>query len=215
MVAAPAQLPDLSELDEVILSRLFTLDSLQDLQADLAASPIPGAPTTLIALYQWATRSDIHPWIEHHRSSEADRLKRRHLALLDTIAETTENPVERRRACTTILRIICARPSPRAPRTPQPPQPIPVFDEPEPPSRPPPGPPTRLPHAASRHSAAQMPAAAPKPTPTPTTPSPAAHPTSVLPDLLLNQPAHPRAESPINRLARLAGHNPRLSPDTG
>ena len=123
MVAAPAQpaLPDLPAPDEALITRLFESDSihsLQDLFNSLKSAPIEGAPSTLLNLLRWSERPDIKPWLTFYEAQQTASLKRKHLANLDKLALESENPIERRRASTTILRHLGLGAQRRSPSSP-------------------------------------------------------------------------------------------------
>ncbi len=101
-------LPLLPSPDEALLTRLFETDapSLNDLFKSLSQSPIDGSPKTLLDLCRWSQRGDIRPWLDFHASELAAAIRRRRIAKLEQIADTTKDLVEQRRACTTALRAL-------------------------------------------------------------------------------------------------------------
>ncbi|MBX3377453.1 MAG: hypothetical protein KF678_10680, partial [Phycisphaeraceae bacterium] len=96
----------LSPLDSAILTLFYTLsnDSLEALLKSLADKSIENAPTTLFELTQWAHAEHIQPWIETRRGQLREAEQREMVALLKTIATTSPNQVEQRRAISLILR---------------------------------------------------------------------------------------------------------------
>ncbi len=69
-------------------------------------SPIGPIPPSLPALYHWSTQPHIAPWIAFHQSQLDQADQREMVAHLKVLARSSENPVERRRAATTLLRAL-------------------------------------------------------------------------------------------------------------
>lgn len=103
---SPFPTAPLSPLDSTILTLFYTLpdDSLEALLKSLADKSIENAPTTLFELTQWAQADHIQPWIETRRGQLREAEQREMVALLKTIATTSSNQVEQRRAISLILR---------------------------------------------------------------------------------------------------------------
>jgi hypothetical protein len=108
MVAAATPLPSLPAPDEAVLTRLFetAAPSLTDLFKSLTQNRIDGAPQTLLDLCRWSQRPDISAWLDFHASQLSAAIRRRRIAKLEEIADTSKDLVEQRRACTTALRAL-------------------------------------------------------------------------------------------------------------
>lgn len=119
--STPSSAP-LSPLDTALLTRLYETTSLPALFDSLSQRTITGAPTSLFALTQWANQDHIKPWIDIHATQIREAEQREVIALLKDIAKTSENPVERRRAASSILRALGlgAQRPPRSPSEPRP-----------------------------------------------------------------------------------------------
>jgi hypothetical protein len=121
------QLTPLSPDDEALFHRFIEAGaSLSALAASLNDRPIgpadPATPTdpltpspphpstpSLPSLYLWSIQPHIAPWLSFHKTQLAEDHKREMIAHLRDLAKT-ENPIERRRAATTILRVVGAVP---------------------------------------------------------------------------------------------------------
>jgi hypothetical protein len=118
-LSTPSSAP-LSPLDTALLTRLYKTTSLPALFDSLSQRTITGAPTSLFALTQWANQDHIKPWIDIHAAQIREAEQREVIALLKDIAKTSENPVERRRAASSILRALGAQRPQRSPSEPRP-----------------------------------------------------------------------------------------------
>lgn len=100
--------PALSALDRALLTRLYTLPtpSLEALLASLTDHTIEDAPSTLFDLSEWANQDHIKPRIETRAAQVRDSEQREMIALLKELAKTSENPIEKRRAATTVLKAL-------------------------------------------------------------------------------------------------------------
>jgi hypothetical protein len=127
---APIPLPDLSPPDRALILLYLTHHSLAAMEPHLA----PIAPNwTLAELYQWSTRRDISRWIDFH-DSQLDKADRREMTdLLKSLARSSPNPIERRRAASSIIRGLTLPSRASSPRT-HPPHRQPP--EPDPPPQP-------------------------------------------------------------------------------
>jgi hypothetical protein len=130
MVAEITQLQPLAPEDAALFERYITAGaSLAALADSLKKDPLAAAlapdspdsptahcplptPLSLHSLYLWSTQPHIAPWLDFHQSQVRDFERREMLALLKDFAKTSPNPIERRRAASTILRALTA---PRVP----------------------------------------------------------------------------------------------------
>ncbi len=105
--AATTPLPELSADDAALFLRFIGSGTLDSLAASLDKTPLPHTTGwTLVDLYRWSTSESIAPWLAYHKSQVFDSRKTSALNHLTDLADNTQDPIERRRAATTILRAL-------------------------------------------------------------------------------------------------------------
>ena len=124
----PPPLPPLDPRDHELLTRYF------DLSEDTAALA-QDSGLRLLDLYAWASLPHIRAYIDFHRAHAAHLLRLGARFVLHATLAESEDPLERLRAATALLRELRepGSPAPRAPRNPRPnPSPDPFDITPRP-----------------------------------------------------------------------------------
>lgn len=151
---AQPQLPPLSEADEALLASAIDLN--ENLFALAAQARLP-----LLHLYRWHSRPDIAAYLAAHRALVAHARREHALNALQALAASTQDPSERRRVITLILRALNPARQHASGRT-QDDRPTPPAHRPRPASPPRRDDPRPLPAATSETAAPASPA--PQPT---------------------------------------------------
>ncbi len=124
MVAhTPTALPTLSSEDQTLLLRYFAASEDPAALSPLGTrdSALSTSPPSLLTLYSFLSRPDIAAWVAFHREHQAHLQKQLALNQLATVCKSSPNPIEQRRAATTLLRGLSSPSIPKSKRLPAPP----------------------------------------------------------------------------------------------
>ncbi len=130
MVAhTPTALPTLSPEDQSLLLRYFAASEDPAALTPLGTrdSALSTSPPSLLSLYSFLSRPDIAAWVAFHREHQAHLQRQLALNQLAAVCKSSPNPIEQRRAATTLLRGLTSRSTPKSKRVPDP-SPTPTPD---------------------------------------------------------------------------------------